>query len=288
MVERYNTMKSSPKNLRDYGFTTDKRVYVVAEIGLNHSGSIETAKRLIASASHTGADAVKFQTYVTEKRAAKDSPIYGILKKCELPFKDFKELKDYASNLNLEFFSTPFDEESVDLLEQINCNIHKVASFDVVNKKLLHKIANTGKTIIISTGMSDLPEVEAAYKIINNKTDKIALLHCVSAYPLKEEDANLANIFTLKEKFDCVVGYSDHTAGIFVPLCAVNAGAQVIEKHYKIDGSMDCVDGPVSITEIQMKEMVKDIRRQEDILGDFKLGLKAAEKGCQVYRRHSK
>lgn len=281
-------MEASPKNLRDYGFATDKRVYVIAEIGLNHSGNIETAKQLIDSASRTGADAVKFQTYITEKRTAKDSPIYGILKKCQLPFDAFKELKDHADNLGLEFFSTPFDEESVDFLEKINCNIYKVASFDVVNKKLLHKIANTGKTIIVSTGMSDLPEVEAAYEIINNKTDKIALLHCVSAYPLKEEDANLANIFTLKNKFDCVVGYSDHTDGIFVPLCAVAAGAQIIEKHYKIDGNMDCVDSSVSISEEQMREMVKDIRRQEDILGSFKLGLKAAEKGCEVCRRYSK
>lgn len=277
-----------PKNLRDYRFATDNQVYVIAEIGLNHSGNIDTAKKLIDSVSNTGVDAVKFQTYITEKRASKDSPIYGILKKCELPFNVFKELKDYAENLNLEFISTPFDEESVDFLEQINCNIYKVASFDVVNKKLLHKIADTRKTIIMSTGMSNLPEVEAAHTIIKNKTDKIALLHCVSAYPLREEDANLANIFTLKDRFDCVVGYSDHTNGIFVPLCAVAMGAQIIEKHYKIDGQMDCVDAPVSITEGQMKEMIKDIKRQENILGSFKLELKAAEKGCEAYRRYSK
>ena len=273
------------KVLRNYGLLTDRKVYVVAELGLNHGGNIDKAMELIDSACRTGADAVKFQTYITEKRAAKDSPIFNILKECELPFKAFKELKEYSQSHNLEFISTPFDEESVDFLEDIGCRIYKVASFDVVNLKLLKKIAATKKTIMMATGMSSLKEIDAAFAILKEKTDKIALLHCISAYPTKEEDANLSVISALKEKFDCLIGQSDHTPDISVSLYAVAVGAQIIEKHYKINKNIDCVDAPVSITEEQMKNMVSQIRRLENILGSGKLGLRESEKSCEIFRR---
>lgn len=278
---------NTPKILRDYGLLTDNKVYVVAELGLNHGGSLDLARKLIDSAKKTGVDAVKFQTYITEKRTPKGSPIFDLLKKCELPFKAFKELKDYSRKLNLEFLSTPFDEESVDFLDEIGCSIFKVASFDVVNHKLLEKIASTGKTVIMACGMSNLKEISVAFAILKKKTGKIALLHCISAYPTKEEDANLSAIGTLRENFDCVIGQSDHTAGIDVPLYAVAAGGQVIEKHYRIDQDMDCVDAPVSITQEQMKKLVSEIRRMEGILGSCEVGLKEPEKGCTVFRRHS-
>lgn len=280
-------MAHAPKVLKDYGLLTGNKVYVIAELGLNHGGNLSVAKKLIDSARKTGADAVKFQTYITEKRAAQDSPIFDILKKCELPFKAFKELKEYSRAGNIEFISTPFDEESVDFLESIGCGIYKVASFDVVNLRLLKKIAVTEKTIIMATGMSSLKEIKTAFTVLKEETDKIALLHCVSAYPTKEEDSNLLAISSLKEAFDCVIGQSDHTAGITVPLYAVAAGAQIIEKHYKISGDMDCVDAPVSITEEQMRKMVNEIRRLEGILGDGSLGLREAEKGCEIFRRPS-
>jgi len=276
------------KDLREYGFLTDNKVYMVAEIGLNHNGSLKSAKELIDSASRAGVDAVKFQTYITEKRAAKDSPIFDILKKCELPFEAFRELKAHSEKRNMQFFSTPFDEESVDFLQGIGCAIFKVASFDVVNHRLLRKVADTKKTVILSVGMANLPEIEEAYKILRNKTKNIAILHCVSAYPLKEEDANLAAISTLRNGFDCVVGYSDHTAGISVPLYAVASGAQIIEKHYRISGDMDCVDAPVSITEEEMKKLIFEIRRLERIMGNKELRLRQAEKGTQVFRRPNK
>ena len=276
------------KNLKEYGFLTDNKVYVVAEIGLNHGGNIDTAKILIDSAAKTGVDAVKFQTYLTEKRVPKNSPIFDILKKCELPFKAFKELKDYAEKYKVEFFSTPFDEESIDFLESIDSALYKVASFDVVNHKLLSKIADTKKTIIMSVGMANLSEIEEAFKILNNKTKKLAILHCISAYPAKEEDVNLSAIYTLKDKFDCIIGQSDHTNGIIVPVYAVAAGAQVIEKHYKIDENMNCVDAPVSISEGQMKELVLKIRKLEKILGDGELGIRKAEVECKIFRRNNK
>ena len=275
------------KDLKKYGFATDNKVYVVAEIGLNHGGDIATAKKLIDSASKTGVDAVKFQTYITEKRVPGDSPIFGILKKCELPFPAFKDLKKYSIDLGVEFFSTPFDEESVDFLESINCHIYKIASFDVVNHKLLKKVADTKKTIIMSVGMSNLSEVESAFKILKSKTDNIALLHCISAYPTKEEDSNLSAIYTLKNKFDCVIGQSDHTNDIQAPLYAVAVGAQIIEKHYKINDTMACVDAPVSISELQMKKMINEIRRLEDILGDDTVVIRETEKPCEMFRRRA-
>lgn len=279
---------NAPKRLRDYGLPSDNRVYVIAELGLNHGGSLDTARKLIDSAQKTGVDAVKFQTYITEKRVAKDSPIFNILKQCELPFEAFKELRDYTGERGLEFISTPFDDESLDYLEGLGCPIYKVASFDVVNLKFLKKIASTAKTIIMATGMSDLKEVDSAFRLLAAKTKNIALLHCVSAYPTREEDADLSVIGVLKDNFDCVIGQSDHTAGIEVPLYAVAAGAQVIEKHYKIDQAMDCVDAPVSITEAQMKDLVAGVRRLEKILGDYKLGIRDTELNSRIFRRYSK
>lgn len=275
------------KELRNFGLNTNNNVFIVAEIGINHGGNINIAKRLIDSVSKTGADAVKFQTYITEKRTYKDSSIFDILKKCELPFDAFQELKEYTKQYNLEFFSTPFDEESIKYLKSIDCNLYKIASFDVVNHKLLTKIADIRKTVIMSVGMSDLNEIKKAYKILKSKTNKIAILHCISAYPTKEEDANLAAIYILKENFDCVIGQSDHTNDIVVPLYAVAAGAQVIEKHYKIDNKMNCIDDAFSITEEQMKKLVNEVRRIERIWGEGTVKLTEAQNGCKIYRRHS-
>ncbi|MFQ5788042.1 MAG: N-acetylneuraminate synthase family protein, partial [Thermodesulfobacteriota bacterium] len=263
--------KIGMKRLSDYGFKTENSVYIVAEIGINHGGNVKLAKQLIDSAVKTGADAVKFQTYITEKRVAEDSPIYAILKKSELPFEVFKELKYYTSQHNIQFFSTPFDIESVDYLESINIDYYKVSSFDVTNHLLLSRIAETGKPIIMSVGMANFNEVEDAYNVLSRKTRNIALLHCISAYPMSEEDANMSAIYTLREKFDCVIGYSDHTNDIQVPLYSVAAGAQIIEKHYRIDADMNCIDEPVSITELQMKKMVEEIRRIEKIFGSGEL-----------------
>ncbi|MDP2923626.1 MAG: N-acetylneuraminate synthase family protein [Candidatus Omnitrophota bacterium] len=275
------------KRLRDFGFNTDNKVYVVAEIGINHGGDIKTAERLIGSAASAGVDAVKFQTYITQKRLKKDSPIFDILKKCELPFKAFKELKDCAEGYNVEFFSTAFDDESIDYLESINVSLYKVASFDVINPNFLRKIAKTKKTVILSTGMSALDEIKKAYAILSEKTKNIALLHCISAYPTQANDANLAAIYSLKDNFDCVIGQSDHTDGIEVPLYAVAVGAQVIEKHYKISKEMHCVDASVSITEEQMKHLIRKIRRLEQILGEGRLGITDAQQECKIYRRQS-
>ena len=276
------------KNLKDFGINTSHRTYVIAEIGLNHGGDLALAKKMIDGAVSAGVDAVKFQTYLTEKRTFPGSPIFDILKKCELPFEAFKELQEYSKSKNVDFFSTPFDDESVDYLDSIGCDLYKVASFDVVNIPFLKKVAKTGKPVILSVGMSDLNEIRTAYNTLRESTKNIALLHCISAYPTKEEDANLAAIASLKSEFDCVIGQSDHTDDILVPLYAVAAGAQIIEKHFKLDGQDDCIDSPVSITTTQTKKLVEEIRRVERILGDGVVHSTAAQKGTEAYRRHKK
>lgn len=276
------------KSLKEHGFNTMNSTYIIAELGINHGGDIDTAKRLIDSAVRTGVDAVKFQTYLTEQRAPEgNQEVFDILKKHELPFEAFKELKDYTNQFNVDFFSTPFDNESVDYLESIDCDLYKIASFDVVNFKLLRRLAATNKPLIMSVGMSDLDEIRKAYDVLKVGTSKLAILHCISSYPTQEQNANLAAMVKLQDEFDCIIGQSDHTNGIDVPLMAVAAGAQVLEKHYKIDEQMECIDGPVSITEEQMTKLVQETRRIESVFGKGDFGVRDAEKDIAVFRRPS-
>jgi N,N'-diacetyllegionaminate synthase len=278
------------KSLREFGFKTSNRTYVIAEIGINHGGNLDTAKRLVDAAARTGVDAVKFQTYLTEKRAPKGNQVvFDILKRCELPFEDFGKLQEHARLQNVDFFSTPFDPESVAYLQSINCDLYKIASFDVVNLALLREVASTGKPVIMSVGMATREEIDTARQLLKKDEGHLVLMHCVSSYPLREENANLAAIYSLQELYeDCVIGYSDHTSGVDVPLMAVAAGAQVIEKHFKIDEDMDCVDSSVSITETQAREMMVAIRRIETVFGSGELGVREAEKAITAFRRPSK
>jgi len=275
------------KNLRDFGFKTDNKFYVIAEVGINHGGDMDKAKRLIDSASSTGVDAIKFQTYITEKRVEQTSPIFDVLKECELPLEKFEILKRHTEQYGIEFMSTPFDKESVECLDDLGVEIYKIASFDVNNHNLLRQIANTGKTAIMSVGMSNLDEIKNAYDILREKSDKQAILHCISAYPTKVKDANISAIYRLKNDFDCVIGQSDHTPGTNVPIVAAAAGAQVLEKHYMIHEDFKCVDSPVSITEFQLRYLVQSLRELEGILGEGDFGVRPAEKGATIFRRIS-
>lgn len=276
------------KKLRDFGFNTDNRTYIIAEIGINHRGDINIAKQLIDSAVRSGVDAVKFQTYITEQRAPKgNDEVFKILKGLELPFEAFKELQDYAKQYDVDFFSTPFDKESVEYLESIGTDLYKIASFDIVNHQLLREVAKTGKPVIMSVGMSNLDEIEDAYNILKEGTDSIAILHCISSYPTVEKDSNLSNIYKIQERYDCIIGQSDHTSCIKVPIYAAAAGAQILEKHFKIDEEFECIDSPVSITEVQMKGLVEEVRGLEKIFGHESFGLREAEKGIEVFRRPS-
>ncbi len=285
---RKSLNNSTIKELKKFGFNTNNRTYIIAEIGINHRGDVNVAKKLIESAARTGVDAVKFQTYLTEKRAPKNNKeIFKILKDLELPFEAFKELKDYSKNCGVDFFSTPFDKESVEYLEKIETDLYKIASFDVVNHLLLKEVSKTGKPVIMSVGMSNLSEIENAYNILIKGTNSIAILHCISSYPTPEESSNLSNIYEIQKRFNCVVGQSDHTNDIKVPIYAAAAGAQIIEKHFKIDENFECIDSPVSITEVQMKKLVNEIRKLEKIFGNENFQLKEIEKNSQLFKRPS-
>ena len=274
------------KKLRDFGFNTDNRTYIIAEIGINHRGDINIAKQLIDSAVRSGVDAVKFQTYITEQRAPKgNDEVFKMLKDLELPFEAFKELRDYAKQYSVDFFSTPFDKESVEYLESIGTDLYKIASFDIVNHQLLRAVAKTGKPVIMSVGMSNLDEIEDAYNILKEGTDCIAILHCISSYPTIEKDSKLSNIYKIQEKYNCIIGQSDHSNDIKVPIYAAAAGAQILEKHFKIDNNFECVDAPVSITEVQMKKLVEEVRGLEVIFGKENFGIRSSEEQTAVFRR---
>ena len=276
------------KDLKKFGFNTDNRTYIVAEIGINHRGDVNVAKKLIESAAKTGADAVKFQTYLTEKRAPKNNKeIFKILKNLELPFEAFKELKDYSKYCGVDFFSTPFDKESVEYLEKINTDIYKIASFDVVNHKLLEEVSKTGKPVIMSVGMSNLAEIENAFNILK-KVQTILLYFTASLHIQHQKKKSiLSNFYEIQKKFDFNFGQSEHTNEIKVPIYAAPAGAQILEKHYKIDEDFKCIDSPVSITEIQMKKLVDEIRKLEKIFGYESFEVKEIEKGAQIFKRPS-
>lgn len=262
--------------------------FVIAEIGINHMGSLLKAKKLIDSAVRAGAHAVKFQTYKTEKRVnfSKDNNIFKILKKCELSNLDFIKLKKYSDNKKIIFFSTPFDTSSALFLNEIGVKIFKIASFDVGNTKFLKEIAKFNKIFILSTGMASEKEIKKAVTIFKNKKRELILLHCISSYPNKEENSNLACIDSLK-KFNVPVGLSDHTNDIFVPTIAKAMGVNVIEKHFMISKYDKCIDNPVSITEKQMSILVKNLKRIDNVMGDSKLKLRNIEKNTVIFKRKS-
>ncbi len=278
-------------DLKNFNFKTAFNTFIIAEIGINHGGNINKALELIKSASKTGCDAVKFQTYISEKRAPKKkfSELHDVLKSCELKFSEFLIIKNYCDELNIEFCSTAFDEESIDFLNSIEMKIFKISSFDLINHKLIEKISSLGKTNILSLGMGNKKEIDTASKILErNPKCKNALLHCISSYPTKEEDAHLVTINFLKENYkNFIIGLSDHTVNIKVPAYAAVLGAQIIEKHFKIDENMNCIDESVSITELQMKKLVSEVRLIEKIMGVDKKELTKEEKDIIKYRRNN-
>ena len=260
----------------------DEPCFIIAEAGVNHNGDIELAKELIDAARNAGADAVKFQTFKAEKVVTQNAEKaeyqkettekgsqYEMIKKLELTEEDFNDLANYTNKKNIVFLSSPFDKESVDLLDEINVPVFKVASGEITNFPLLTHIAKKEKPIIVSTGMTTLGEVEEALNVVRSEGVKeILLLHCVSDYPAKMKDVNLRAMETLKHAFKLPVGFSDHTLGITVPIAAVALGACVIEKHFTLDKNLPGPDHKASLEPNELKEMVKAIRNVEKALGD--------------------
>jgi len=255
----------------------NKSVFIVAEAGDNHNGDIEIAKKLIEEAHRIGADAIKFQTWKTERIMTKKSPAaayqknfaknqFEMAKKLELREDTFRELAKFTKKKGIIFLSTPFDEESVDFLDSL-VPAFKIASSEVTNTPLLEHIANKKKPIILSTGMSTMEEIRDAVDIIKTRTTDIILLHCISSYPTKISDVNMRVLNTLREKFNLNIGYSDHTIGIEPVLIAVSLGAVLIEKHFTLDKNMQGPDHKLSSDPDEFRKMIELIRRTEKILG---------------------
>lgn len=266
-------------------------VFIIAEVGINHNGNMESAKQLIKAAKESGASAVKLQTYITEKRVPKESPIFELLKNCELSFNQTSELFNYGRELGITIFSTPFDDESVDFLESIKSPVYKVASFDTINKSLLRRIGKTKKPVIMSTGMTNIDELNAAWKALGGKDDgsncDLALLHCVSSYPTPVNEANLSLISLLHRLHQGPIGYSDHTIGVEIPIMSVAAGAQIIEKHFTLNTKDKGPDHALSADPKVLKNLSDGIRRIEKILGKKEMRLRDVEKEIEQYRRKS-
>ena len=257
-------------------------VFIIAEAGVNHNGEIGLARQLIDVAVQAGADAVKFQTFKAENVVSKHAPkaVYQqqttdsaqsqleMVKKLELSFDTFQKLKNYCDQKGILFLSTPFDEESIDFLDELGLPLFKIPSGEIINFPFLKRIASKKKPIIMSTGMSTLDEVGQAVAAIKNKGNSaITLLHCVSNYPAEPKDANLKAMQTMRSVFNLPVGFSDHTPGIEVALAAVALGACVIEKHFTIDRSLPGPDHRASLSPEELKTMVQGIRIVEKSLG---------------------
>lgn len=260
-------------------------VFIIAEAGVNHNGSLDIAYKLIDEAKNAGADAVKFQIFKAEDLTTKDNKMaeYQItntskletqlemLKRLELSFDDFLKLKRYCDKINIEFLSSPFDIESARFLYKIGLKKFKIASGEITNIILLREIGSYKKDVIMSTGMCFIADVENALNIlIENGTEKqnICILHCNTEYPTRFEDVNLLAMTTLENTFKVDVGYSDHTEGMEVPLAAVALGAKVIEKHFTLDRSMEGPDHKASMEPEEFRKMVSSIRNIEKCLGD--------------------
>lgn len=272
------------------------RCFIIAEAGVNHNGDINIAKKLVDKAKEAGVDAIKFQTFRAENLVTKEAPKaeyqkettgdgsqFEMLKKLELSLEDHITLKRYCEEKGIMFISTPFDFESVDLLEKTGVSLYKVSSGDLTNLPLLSYIANKNKPIILSTGMANLGEVEEAVETISKAgNDRTILLHCTSNYPTAYEDVNLRAMLTMKEAFKLPVGYSDHTIGIEIPIAAVALGAKVIEKHFTLDRNMKGPDHRASIEPDELKIMVRSIRNIELAMGD---GIKRCNKSEENIRK---
>lgn len=258
-------------------------VYIIAEAGVNHNGRLDLALRLCDAAKEAGVDAVKFQTWKTEnivtasarqaayqtENTGKAESQYAMLKRLELSYEHFSQIQAYCKQIGIDFLSTPDEEESLDFLMSLSLPFIKIGSGEVTNIPYLRTIGSKHMPVILSTGMSTLAQVATAYDtLLQAGAPSVALLHCTTNYPCPYEEVNLRAMVTLKEAFKCQVGYSDHTMGTEIPVAAVAMGAEIIEKHFTLDRTMDGPDHKASLEPAELKEMVRQIRHIEQALGD--------------------
>ena len=256
------------------------KVFIIAEAGVNHNGSMDLAKKLIDAAIDAKVDAVKFQTFIAENIVSKDAAKadyqksttgesenqLDMIKKLQLSFNNFVELKEYCELKGIMFLSTPFDMDSVEFLKTLNMGLWKIPSGEITNLTYLQKIGSYNEEVIFSTGMSTLEDIKNALEVLTKSgtaKERISVLHCNTEYPTPFSQVNLEAMLHIKNEFDVTVGYSDHTLGIEVPIAAVALGAKIIEKHFTLDRNMVGPDHLASLEPKELKEMVSGIRNIE-------------------------
>ncbi|MBN2458164.1 N-acetylneuraminate synthase [Candidatus Woesearchaeota archaeon] len=264
-------------------------VFIIAEAGVNHNGSLKTALDMVNAAKESGADAIKFQTFKSESIVTVDTPSatyqkkntdseetqLEMLRRYELKEDDFKELKRYCMESGIIFLSTAHTDDIIDFLDNL-VPAHKTGSGDLTNIPLLRKIAEKKKTMIVGTGMATMDEVRESLNAIHDEgNNDVVLLHCTTSYPCEPSDANLMAIKTMKDELGCLVGYSDHTTSTITPSVAVALGAVVIEKHFTLDNNMPGPDHKASLNPAKLKDMIQNVRLTETLLG------KGLKKPCQ-------
>lgn len=258
-------------------------VYIIAEAGVNHNGKLDLALKLCDAAKEAGVDAVKFQTWKTEnivtaqarqaayqtENTGKEESQYDMLKNLELSYDHFRTIQNYCKKIGIDFLSTPDEEESLEFLVSLGLPFIKVGSGEVTNIPYLRKIGSCKMPVILSTGMSNIGQVATAYDtLLQAGAKEVSLLHCTTNYPCPMDEVNLKAMLTLREAFKCHVGYSDHTMGTEVPVAAVALGAEIIEKHFTLDRTMEGPDHKASLEPAELKLMVQQIRSIEAALGD--------------------
>lgn len=261
-------------------------VYIIAEVGVNHNGSLENGLRLVDIAAEAGADAVKIQTYSTPEliiddvakapyqmeTTTKTESQRQMLEKLEIDEAFHREIMAYCESREITFLSTPYGEDSLDLLIKLGVSAIKIASTDTTNLLFLEKVANTGLPVILATGMCSMDEVDRACQTLrDNGCKELAILKCTSNYPTSIEEVNLRGIATLAEKFNATVGFSDHTEGVGASPYAVACGAKIIEKHFTLDKAMEGPDHRASLSPDELKALISEIRKVEKMLGSRKI-----------------
>ena len=274
--------------------------YIIAEMSANHAGDIGRAIEIIHAAKEAGADCVKIQTYTPDTITIDcDEPyfhisngtwngenLYQLYQKAYTPWEWQKELKDEAERANIDFFSSPFDNTAVDFLEEIGIGFYKIASFELVDIPLIEYVASKGKPVIMSTGMATLAEIEEAVAAVRRQGNQdLALLRCASAYPAITDEMNLRTMQNMRETFGVPVGLSDHSMGSVGAVTAVALGANIIEKHFCLDRSIENPDSSFSMNPDEFHQMVEDIRQAEMAVGHVQYGSAEQEKENLQFRR---
>jgi sialic acid synthase SpsE len=271
------------------------RTFIIAEAGLNHNGDFDTALALIRKAGECGADAVKFQTFDTEKLIGPDVPVYKKstgspisqferFQKLEFTSDQWRQLSQTSEDEGICFLSTPFDKDSVDMLDPM-VDTYKVSSGDITNYILLRYIAKKGKKVIVSTGASDVNDIDRIFDFLAH--GQVVLLHCVSLYPTPADKVNLLSIKFLKDRYNCPVGYSDHTIGSDISLAAATMGADIIEKHFTLSKDQEGGDHVLSADPDELRELIKSIRKVEAAIGDYKKTIVEEERPVRQLIRRS-